>query len=57
MDKDKLQMNHHASLHHESTHEEASINVDSPAEHVALDKEADMDALEAKLFAMVKSRL
>jgi hypothetical protein len=43
--------------HHEKNHEDAYSHVSNVPEHESIDKEADMDALEAKLFAMVKSRL
>jgi len=58
MDKDQSQMNHHGSLHHEKSHEEyAQQHMSSlPSEQKSLDQEADMDALEARLFAMAKSR-
>ncbi len=55
MDKDKSQLNH--LLHHEKNHEEGNVSVGSSAEHDFSDKQEDMDALEAKLFEMAKSRL
>lgn len=56
MDKDKSQTNH--LLHHEKNHEEVNVSMSgSVAERESSDKEADLDALEARLFAMVKSRL
>ena len=57
MDKDKSQMNHHGSLHHEKSHEDSvQQHVSNLPEQESLDQHADMDALEARLFAMVKSR-
>lgn len=57
MDKDKSQMNHHGSLHHEkSPDESASQHVSNLPEPESVDQDADMDALEARLFAMAKSR-
>ena len=57
MDKDKTQMNQHGALHHEKSSE------DSTQQHVSklpepgdIDQEALMDGLEARLFAMAKSR-
>ncbi|MFA5825710.1 MAG: hypothetical protein WC825_07025 [Gallionellaceae bacterium] len=57
MDKDKSQMNHHGSLHHEKSPEDsAQQHVSHLPDQESLDQEADMDALEARLFAMAKSR-
>lgn len=57
MDKDKSQMNHHGSLHHEKSPEgSAQLQVNNLSEPESRDQEAEMDALEAKLFAMAKSR-
>lgn len=56
MDKDQSQMNHHGSLHHEKSPEDAAQqHVSSIPDQKALNQ-ADMDALEARLFAMAKSR-
>ena len=57
MDKDKSQMNQHGSLHHEKGPDETvQQHVSGVPEQKPLDQEADMDALEARLFAMAKSR-
>lgn len=57
MDKDKSQMNQHGSLHHEKNPEDsAPQHVSGIPDQRSLDQEADMDALEARLFAMAKSR-
>lgn len=57
MDTDKTQMNHHGVLHHEKNGEDATLtHVSSLSERGATDQEAEMDALEARLFAMAKSR-
>ncbi len=57
MDKDQSQVSHHG-LHHEKNHEESALphvsgNV---LEQESSNREAVLDALEAKLFAMAKSR-
>jgi hypothetical protein len=57
MDKDQSQMNLHGSLHHEKSPDEAvQHHVSNIPEQRSPDQEADMDALEARLFAMAKSR-
>ena len=57
MDKDKTQMNHHGALHHEhSLDDSAQPHVSKLPEQGLDDQEAEMDALEARLFAMAKSR-
>jgi hypothetical protein len=51
------QINHHGSLHHEKSIEDSALlHVSSLPEQALLDHEAEMDALEARLFAMAKSR-
>jgi hypothetical protein len=57
MDKDQSQMNHHGALHHEKNHEDSAVqHVSNIPEQKSPDHDADMDALEARLFAMAKSR-
>ncbi|KAF0205669.1 MAG: hypothetical protein FD173_839 [Gallionellaceae bacterium] len=57
MDKDKSQMNHHGLLHHEKGPDDsAQQHVSRLPDQESLDQKADMDALEARLFAMAKSR-
>jgi hypothetical protein len=57
MDKDKSQMNHYAFLHHEKKPEDATQHLDSSfSEHELRDQEAEMDKLEARLFAMARPR-
>lgn len=57
MDKDQLQMNHHGSLHCEKNLDDTGLHhVSNIPEQESLDRKADMDALEARLFAMAKSR-
>ena len=57
MDKDKSQMDHHSSQHNNIPHENSvQQHVSSLAENEPLDQEAEMDALESRLFAMARSR-
>ena len=57
MDKDQTQMNQHGSVHHEKNSEDsAQPHVSKLPEPGAIDQEAEMDGLEARLFAMAKSR-
>jgi hypothetical protein len=57
MDKDQSQMNHHGLLHHEKNAEDsAHVHVSAALEQKPLNHEADLDALEARLFAMAGSR-
>jgi len=57
MDKDQSQMNHHGLLHHEKNSEDSTqIHMSNLSEQDAVNKEAHLDALEAKLFAMAGSR-
>ncbi len=53
MDKDKSQLAHNHSLHHNITTENFSQpSAGNVTEDEMLDHEAELDALEAKLFAM-----
>lgn len=58
MDKDQSQMNLHGSLHHEKSFEDTTQSHVSfnPLEQKPGSHEADLDALEARLFAMAGSR-
>lgn len=57
MDKDQSQMNQHGLLHHEKGPEDsAHVHVSNTLEPKPLNQEADLDALEARLFAMAGSR-
>ena len=57
MDKDKTQMNHHGELNHKHSFDDsAQPHVSKLSEQGLDDQEAEMDALEARLFAMAKSR-
>jgi hypothetical protein len=57
MDKDQSQMNQHGLLHHEKSPEEsAHVHLSNTLEQKPLNQEADLDALEARLFAMAGSR-
>lgn len=57
MDKDQSQMNQHGLLHHEKSSEDSThLHVSVALEQQSLDKAADLDALEARLFAMAGSR-
>ena len=57
MDKDKAQVSHHGSLHHEKKHDESMVpHVNSFPEQGTDSQDAEMDELEDRLFAMAKSR-
>jgi hypothetical protein len=57
MDKDKSQMNHYAFLNQEKKPEDATQRIGSSfSEHKLSDQEAEMDKLEARLFAMASPR-
>lgn len=57
MDKDQSQMNQHGSLHHERDGEVAHRQFASEqAEEELQERHAAMDAMEARLFAMARSR-
>ena len=57
MNKDTAQASHHGSLHHEKKHDESTLpHVSNLPEQFADNQEAEMDELEARLFAMAKSR-
>lgn len=57
MDKDKSQIVNNHSLHNNKTTENFSQqHVGNITEHDTQDHEAEMDALESRLFAMAGSR-
>jgi len=57
MDKDQSQMNHHGLLHHEKNPEDSTqTHMSNLSEQDTVNHEADLDELEAKLFAMAGSR-
>jgi hypothetical protein len=57
MDKDKAQTSHHGVLHHEKRHDDSALpHISNVTEQGAVDQEAEMDELEARLFAMAKLR-
>ncbi len=56
MDKDQSQMNQHGSLHHEADGESACQQLSGEQTDEELERHAAMDAMEARLFAMARSR-
>ena len=57
MDKDKSQIEHNGPLHHHQVPENSTQqHVNNISELEVIDQEAEMDALESRLFAMAKSR-
>ena len=60
MDRDQAQMNHHGLLHHEKSFDDSTqphMTMCNPLlEQKSVNREADLDALEARLFAMAGSR-
>ena len=56
MDKDKSHLNQHGSFHNEkSTCDSELRHVNNAQDQELPDQEAEMDVLEARLFAMAKS--
>jgi archaellum component FlaC len=56
MDKDKSQLNQHGSFHNEKGSSDSALrHVSNGQDQEQIDQEAEMDALEARLFAMAKS--
>ena len=57
MDKDKSQLEHSSSLHNKNIPENAKQqHLGHISEHKQSDADAEMDALETRLFAMAGSR-
>lgn len=57
MDKDQSQMNQHGSLHHERDGDETRQQFAGElTEEELQERHAAMDAMEARLFAMARSR-
>lgn len=56
MDKDKSQLNQHGALHIEKASSDSALcHVSNGQDQEQLDQEAEMDAQEARLFAMARS--